>query len=108
MKSVLFGFDARDERANLLGHEMIDLDRYAAPSGLLHKRRGFLDRLRPVHLRSLCAGRPPGNVDGRSGRPQLYGYPASRSSGRSSDQGNLACERVSHGTLGCVMTEAHT
>ena len=92
MQCALLGLDAPHERANLLGHEMIDRHRDTAASGLRHERRGLFDRLRPVHLRSLGAGRSTGDVDGRSGRAQLHGDPTPRSAGRSSDQGYLTRE----------------
>ena len=96
MQAALFAFDASHQRANLVGHEMVDLDRDPAAAGLIHESRSLFDRLRPVHLRSLGSGRSPGDIDGRSGRTQLHGYPSSRSSGRSGDQGNFSLKPVTH------------
>ena len=42
-----------DQRAHLLGHEVVDPDGDPVATGLVDERGGLLDRLRPVHLRSL-------------------------------------------------------
>ena len=52
---ALLAFDARDERAHLVGHEVVDLDRDAAAAGVVDELGGLFDRLGPVHLRSLGA-----------------------------------------------------
>jgi hypothetical protein len=96
MQRALLVFDPRHQRADLLGHQVVDPDRDAALSGLIHEGRGLFDRLRPVHFRSLGLGRSPGDVDGRSRRAELHGDAASRSPACSGDQCNLACERSSH------------
>ena len=78
VQRALLGVDARDQRAHLLGHEVVDLDRDAAAAGRVDERGGLLDRLRPVHLRPLRARRAPGAVDGRAGRAELHGDAAPR------------------------------
>jgi hypothetical protein len=85
---------------------MVYLDRDPAAAGLIDEGRGLFDRLRPVHFRSLGPGRPPGDVDGRSGRTQLHGYAPSRSSGRSGDQCNLACQRCLDGRFPIVLSSS--
>jgi len=96
VQAALFPFDASYQRAHLVGHEMVHLDRDPAATGLIHERRGLFDRLQPVHLRPLGPARSSGDVDSRSGRTQLHGDPSSRSPGRSGDHGNLACQRCLH------------
>ena len=96
MQAALFGFDASHQGANLVGHEMVYLDRDPAAAGFIHESRGLFDRLRPVHFRSLGPGGSPGDVDGRSGRAQLHGDPSSRASGRSRDQCDFSFESLVH------------
>ncbi len=96
MQAALFAFDSSHQRMHLVGHEMINLDRDPAAAGLIDEGSGLLDRLGPVHLRSLGAGRSPGDVHGRSGRTQFHSDPSSRPSGRSGDQCHLACQRNLH------------
>ena len=95
-QAALFVLDTRHQGGHLVGDEMVHPDRDPAAAGLFHESRGLLDRLRPVHLRSCGAGRPPGDVDGRAGRAQLHGDPPPRSAGRSGDQRNLAGQRCLH------------
>ena len=99
MQRPLLRLDARYERANFFGHEVVNPHRNAAPSGLLYELGGFLDRLRPVHFRPFGARGSPGDVDGRAGRAQLNGYPAPRASGRTGDQRDPASERFFHPAL---------
>ena len=68
MQAALFLFDASHQGRHFVGHEMVHLDRDPTAAGLIHESRSLFDRLRPFHLRSLGAGRSPGDVDGRSGR----------------------------------------
>jgi hypothetical protein len=102
VRSVSFSKDgatliSAGEDRSVRTYEMVYLDRDAATARLVHESCGVLDRLRPVHFRSLRPGRSAGDVDGRSGRTELHGYPSTRSSGRSGDQCNLACQRCLHG-----------
>jgi hypothetical protein len=59
----LLPFDASHERAHLVRHEVIHLDRDPAATRLVHERGSFFDGLRPVHLRPLRAARSAGGVD---------------------------------------------
>jgi hypothetical protein len=97
VQAALFAFDASHQGAHRVGDEMVYLDRDPGTAGLIHESRGLFDRLGSVHFRSLGPGRSPGDVDGRSGCTQLHGYSSARSSGRSGDQCNLACQRCLHG-----------
>ena len=53
VEGALLGVDALDERRHLLRLEVVDLHGDALPAGLVDELGRLLDRLRPVHLRSL-------------------------------------------------------
>jgi len=53
VQAAVFALDASDQGADLVGHEMVYLDRDPAAAGLIHESCGLFDRLRPVHFRSL-------------------------------------------------------
>jgi hypothetical protein len=50
VQAALFAFYASDQRAHLVGHEMVYLDRDPAAAGPIHESRSLFDRLRPVHF----------------------------------------------------------
>lgn len=88
--------DARHERADLRGHEVVHPDRDPVAARLVHESCGLLDGLRAVHLRPPGRGRPPGHIDGCSGRSQLNGDPTARTSRGPGDQGHSPCQRCPH------------
>jgi hypothetical protein len=110
VQAALLVLDSSHQRAHLVGHEMVNLDRDPAAASLIHESCGLFNRLRPVHFRSLGSGRSPGDIDGRSGRTQLHSGPSSRSSGRSGDQCDFAYQRFLHGlspmVLSCALEAA--
>ena len=72
----LLGADAIDERANLVGDEVIDLDRDAAAAGGAHQLRSLLDRLRSARRGRLPAHAAAGAIDRRACLTECPGDPA--------------------------------
>ena len=53
VQGALLVRDAVDERAHLVGDEVVHLDGDAVTAGRVHELGRLFDRLRPVHLRAL-------------------------------------------------------
>jgi hypothetical protein len=77
VQSALFFLDSSDQRAHLVGHEMVNLDGDPAPARLIHKMCGLFDRFWPIHFRSLGSRCSTGDVNRRSSRAQLHSDPSS-------------------------------
>jgi hypothetical protein len=50
VQRALLAIDARDQRADLVGDEMIDSNSDATPSGRIDESGGLLNRFRAIHL----------------------------------------------------------
>ncbi len=89
VEAAVVGSNPSDQRANLVGHQVIDRDGDPSSARLGHERSGFFDRLRPIHFRALGAGGSAGDVHRRSGGAQLDRNAATRPAGRSGHEGDL-------------------
>jgi len=87
------GFDARDQRGDLVLAGMIHAHCHALAAPRLDHRGGLLDRLRPGHGRGLIPGRPPRAIDHRARRPQHGRDAPARAARRAGDQRHLAGQR---------------
>ena len=96
MERALLGVDALDQRRDLVGHEVVDAHRDAAPAGRVDELGGLLDRLGPVHLRALRARGAAGDVDGGAGGAELDRDAPPRGAGRPGDQRDLSGQRSGH------------
>ncbi|GAA1656287.1 hypothetical protein GCM10009828_102560 [Actinoplanes couchii] len=75
---------------------MIDLNGDPGPPGSGDQLRRLLDRLRPVHLRTLLPGGAPGRVDGRTPGPQLNGDLPPSATRRPGNESNFPCQILFH------------
>ena len=93
----MVGVDALDERAHLLGLEVVDPDGDPAPARRVDERGGLLDRLGTVVLRARRGGAAAGAVDGGAGLAERDGDAAAGAAGRARDERDRAFERVHAG-----------
>ena len=89
-------FDPREQRADRGIVSVVDLHRDAPAAGRVDQGGRLLDRLGPVHLRSLRSRRSSRDVDGRPGSAELHRDSASGASGRSGDERDSAGEGSLH------------
>ena len=73
VEPALLGVDPGDQVADLLGHQVVDLNGDAGAAGRGDQLGGLLDGLRPVHLGAAGPGAATGGVDGGAGRAELNG-----------------------------------
>src|SRR5262245_1278479 len=71
VETALLSFDPSDERADLLGLEMVDGNGDAAAARAVDQFRRLLDRFRAIHFRTRCSRRAPGHVNGCAGGAEL-------------------------------------
>jgi hypothetical protein len=98
VERTLLVLDAPDERRDLVGDEVVDLDGDADAAGGVDQLGGLLDGLGPRHLRGVLPGGSPGDVDGGAGRPELDGDAPARPPGPAGHEGDLAGQRPAHRT----------
>jgi hypothetical protein len=102
IETSVLGADAREDRLDLGGHEMIDAGRDAAAAARGHHRGGLFDGLGPAGVdpgRGMLRGGPAGAVDGGARLAEHARDAASRTTRGAGDEGDAAGERgaVGHG-----------
>jgi hypothetical protein len=103
IETLAFGINPLDERFHLARLQMVDRHCDPIAAGVRHELGGFLDRLRPVVLRTSLGGAAARAVDRRACLSERDRRAPSGSAGRAGDERDLAVERSSHwGNLAAV------
>jgi hypothetical protein len=88
--------DPVDQRPDLVVLQMVDRHRDARAAGRRDHLGGLLDGLRPVDLRALRPGAPPGGVHRGARGAELHRDLPSGAAGRAGHQGDLSCQGSTH------------